>query len=54
MNAQNERDLREKLMENPSGAKAIRLKYVPIAPYFETDKCWMTENPKVGFPYFTQ
>lgn len=54
MSAQNERDLREKLMDNPSGAKAIRLKYVPIAPYFETDKCWMTDNPKVAFPHYAQ
>ena len=54
MGAQNERDLRGKLMEDPVEAKALRLKYIPIAPYFETDRCWMSDNPKVAFPHYTR
>lgn len=54
MKAATERDLRDKMMGDPSGASTLRLKYVSPAPYFETDKCWTTENPPVQFPHYQQ
>jgi hypothetical protein len=53
LQSSNERDLREKLMGDPSGANNLRLRYVQVTPYFETDKCWSTQNPPVEFPHYT-
>jgi hypothetical protein len=52
LQSSNERDLREKMMGDPSGANNLRLRYVQVTPYFETDKCWSTQNPPVEFPHY--
>lgn len=52
LKAGNERDLREAMMSDPSTTKKATMRYVPVAPYFDTDTCWYTENPKVKFPHY--
>lgn len=52
MNSGSERELREKMMNDPVQAKATRLQYVPLAPYFDIDRCWTTKNPPVAFPHY--
>ena len=52
MKAATERELREKMMGDPSGANNLRLRYIQVSPYFETDKCWTTQNPPVEFPHY--
>lgn len=51
-NSINEPDLRRKMQTDPSGMKDLRLKYIQDTPYFETDKCWYTENPPTAFPHY--
>jgi len=51
-NAVNEREMRQKMQEDPSGIKDLRLKYVQQTPYFETDTCWLTQNPPTTFPHY--
>lgn len=52
MKTTSERDLRESMMRDPSKTKDATTRYIPVAPYFETDRCWTTQNPPVQFPHY--